>query len=147
MREAVIVSTARTPIGKAYRGAFNDTTAPTLAGHAIAAAVERAGIDGAEVEDVVIGAALQQGSTHMNIARTSLLRAGLPVSVPGQSMDRQADYRRWYDDCHWRWRGADIAGAKRAYERLSLARSVAVGASARHLYEHDRNSGDRFGAL
>lgn len=89
MREAVIVSTARTPIGKAYRGAFNDTTAPTLAGHAIAAAVERAGIDSAEVEDVVLGAALQQGSTHMNIARTSLLRAGLPVSVPGQSMDRQ----------------------------------------------------------
>ena len=89
MREAVIVSTARTPIGKAYRGAFNDTTAPALAGHAIAAAVERAGIDGAEVEDVVLGAALQQGTTHMNIARTSLLRAGLPVSVPGQSMDRQ----------------------------------------------------------
>ncbi|MCX2699404.1 acetyl-CoA C-acyltransferase [Ochrobactrum chromiisoli] len=89
MREAVIVSTARTPIGKAYRGAFNDTTAPALAGHAIAAAVKRAGIDGAEVEDVVLGAALQQGTTHMNIARTSLLRAGLPVSVPGQSMDRQ----------------------------------------------------------
>lgn len=89
MREAVIVSTARTPIGKAYRGAFNDTSAPALAGHAIAAAVERAGIDGAEVEDVVLGAALQQGTTHMNIARTSLLRAGLPVSVPGQSMDRQ----------------------------------------------------------
>lgn len=89
MREAVIVSTARTPIGKAYRGAFNDTTAPMLAGHAIAAAVERAGVSGAEVDDVVIGAALQQGTTHMNIARTSLLRAGLPVSVPGQSIDRQ----------------------------------------------------------
>lgn len=89
MREAVIVSTARTPIGKAYRGAFNDTTAPMLAGHAIAAAIERAGIAGAEVDDVVMGAALQQGTTHMNIARTSLLRAGLPVSVPGQSMDRQ----------------------------------------------------------
>jgi acetyl-CoA C-acetyltransferase len=89
MREAVIVSTARTPNGKANRGAFNDTTAPALAGHAIAAAVERAGIDGAEIEDVVIGAALQQGTTHMNIARTSLLRSGLPASVPGQSMDRQ----------------------------------------------------------
>jgi len=89
MKEAVIVSTARTPIGKAYRGAFNATTAPRLIGHAIEHAVARAGIDPAEVEDVVIGAALQQGTTHANIARTGLLRAGLPVSVPGQSVDRQ----------------------------------------------------------
>lgn len=89
MREAVIVSTARTPIGKAYRGAFNATTAPRLIGHAIEHAVQRAGIDPAEVEDVVVGAALQQGTTHMNIARTGLLRAGLPVTVPGQSVDRQ----------------------------------------------------------
>ncbi len=89
MREAVIVSTARTPIGKAYRGAFNATTAPTLVGHAISHALSRAGIDGAEVDDVVIGAALQQGTTHMNIARTGLLRAGLPASVAGQSVDRQ----------------------------------------------------------
>ena len=89
MKEAVIVSTARTPIGKAYRGAFNATTAPRLIGHAIEHAVQRAGIDPAEVEDVVVGAALQQGTTHMNIARTGLLRAGLPVTVPGQSVDRQ----------------------------------------------------------
>ncbi len=89
MREAVIVSTARTPIGKAYRGAFNDTTAPALAGHAIANAVSRAGIDPAEIDDVVLGAALQQGTTHMNIARTAALRAGLPVTVAGQSIDRQ----------------------------------------------------------
>lgn len=89
MKEAVIVSTARTPIGKAYRGAFNATTAPRLIGHAIEHAVARAGIDPAEVEDVVVGAALQQGTTHMNIARTGLLRAGLPVTVPGQSVDRQ----------------------------------------------------------
>jgi len=89
MKEAVIVSTARTPIGKAYRGAFNTTTAPRLIGHAIEHAVARAGIDPAEVEDVVVGAALQQGTTHMNIARTGLLRAGLPVTVPGQSVDRQ----------------------------------------------------------
>lgn len=89
MREAVIVSTARTPIGKAYRGAFNATTAPRLIGHAIAHAVDRAGVEAGEVEDVIVGAALQQGSTHMNIARTGLLRAGLPVSVPGQSVDRQ----------------------------------------------------------
>jgi acetyl-CoA acetyltransferase family protein len=89
MREAVIVSTARTPIGKAYRGAFNATPSPTLGGHAIAHAVKRAGIDGAEVDDVVMGAALQQGVQGNNIARTALLRAGLPVTVSGQSMDRQ----------------------------------------------------------
>jgi acetyl-CoA C-acetyltransferase len=89
MREAVIVSTARTPIGRAFRGAFNATPSPTLAGHAIAHAVKRAGIDGAEVDDVVMGAALQQGVQGGNIARTSLLRAGLPVTVSGQSMDRQ----------------------------------------------------------
>ena len=89
MRDAVIVSTARTPIGKAYRGAFNDTQAQTLGGHGIAHAVDRAGIDPAEVEDVVMGAALQQGSTHMNVARQALIRAGLPTSVPGMSLDRQ----------------------------------------------------------
>ncbi len=89
MREAVIVSTARTPIGKAYRGAFNDTQAQALGGHAIANAVERAGIDPAEVDDVVMGAALQQGSTTTNIARQSALRAGLPTSVSGMSLDRQ----------------------------------------------------------
>lgn len=89
MREAVIVSTARTPIGKAYRGAFNATTAPRLIGHAIERAIQRADVDPTEIEDVVVGAALQQGTTHMNIARTGLLRAGLPASVPGQSVDRQ----------------------------------------------------------
>ena len=89
MRSAVIVSTARTPIGRAYRGAFNNTPSPTLASHAIKAAVERAGIDGAEVDDVIYGCALQQGHQAGNIARTSLLRAGLPVSVSGMSLDRQ----------------------------------------------------------
>ncbi len=67
-REAVIVSTARTPIGKAYRGAFNDTDAPTMGGHVIAAAVQRAGIDPAEIQDVVMGCAMQQGSSGQNIA-------------------------------------------------------------------------------
>ena len=89
MRSAVIASTARTPIGRAYRGAFNNLPSPTLASHAIKAAVERAGVDGAEIDDVVIGAALQQGHQATNIARTSLLRAGLPTSVPGMSLDRQ----------------------------------------------------------
>jgi acetyl-CoA C-acetyltransferase len=89
MREAVIVSTARTPIGKAYRGAFNDTAAQTLGGHAIAAAVGRAGIAGAEVDDVIMGAALQQGATGGNVGRQCALRAGLPTSVAGMSVDRQ----------------------------------------------------------
>ncbi len=88
MRDAVIVSTARTPIGKAYRGAFNATPSPTLCGHAIASAVERSKVDPAEIQDVIIGAALQQGVQH-TIGRTAALRAGLPVTVAGQSMDRQ----------------------------------------------------------
>lgn len=89
MRSAVIVSTARTPIGRAYRGAFNNTPAPTLAAHSIRAAVERAGIEGGQVDDLVFGCALQQGHQGGNIARNALLRAGLPVSVPGMSVDRQ----------------------------------------------------------
>ncbi len=89
MRSAVIVSTARTPIGRAYRGAFNDTAAQALGGHAIAAAVARAKLDPAEVEDVVMGAALQQGSQGSNVARQCALRAGLPETVPGMSLDRQ----------------------------------------------------------
>lgn len=89
MREAVIVSTARTPIGKAYRGAFNNTDPATLGAHAIREAVKRAGIDGAEVDDVIMGAALQQGGTAGNIARFCAVRAGLPVSVAGMSLDRQ----------------------------------------------------------
>ena len=89
MTDAVIVSTARTPIGKAYRGALNATEGATLLGHAIAHAVKRAGIDPKEVEDVVMGAALQQGSTGGNIARKALLRAGLPVTAAGTTIDRQ----------------------------------------------------------
>ena len=89
MRSAVIVSTARTPIGRAYRGAFNDTPAQTLGGHVIAAAVQRAKLDPGEVEDVIMGAALQQGSQGSNFARQCALRAGLPHSVPGMSVDRQ----------------------------------------------------------
>ncbi len=89
MRSAVIVSTARTPIGRAYRGAFNDTQAQALGGHVIAEAVKRAGIEPGEVDDVVMGAALQQGSTGFNVARQSALRAGLPDSVAGMSVDRQ----------------------------------------------------------
>jgi acetyl-CoA C-acetyltransferase len=89
VREAVIVSVARTPIGKAYRGAFNDTSAQALAGHAISSAVERAKIAPEEIDDVVLGCAMQQGSTHMNVARQGALRAGLPNSVAGMTIDRQ----------------------------------------------------------
>ena len=89
MREAVLVSTARTPIGKAFRGAFNDTQAQELAGHAIYHAVNRAGVETKDIDDVIIGAAGQQGTQQGNIARQSLLRAGLPVTVPGMSLDRQ----------------------------------------------------------
>jgi acetyl-CoA C-acetyltransferase len=89
MREAVIVATARTPIGKAYRGAFNNTQAQSLAGHAIAAAVARASVAPDEVGDVILGAALQQGSSGGNIGRQAALRAGLATSVAGMSLDRQ----------------------------------------------------------
>ncbi|MEC8455855.1 MAG: acetyl-CoA C-acyltransferase, partial [Pseudomonadota bacterium] len=89
MREAVIVSTARTPIGRAYRGAFNDTQAQQLGAHAVRHAVQRAGVEPAEIEDVIMGAALQQGSTGTNVARQVALAAGLPSSVPGMSLDRQ----------------------------------------------------------
>jgi acetyl-CoA C-acetyltransferase len=88
MRDAVIVSTARTPIGKAYRGAFNNVPSPTLAAHAIREAVKRASVDPEEIDDCIVGSAFQQGYQGM-IGRTSALRAGLPVSVPGLSLDRQ----------------------------------------------------------
>ena len=89
MKDAVIVATARTPIGKAYRGAFNNTTAPALGGHAIRQAVKRSGIDPAEVDDVVMGSAMQEGTTGDNIGRHAALMGGLPTSVSGMSVDRQ----------------------------------------------------------
>ena len=89
MREAVIVSTARTPIGKAYRGGFNNTASPTLGGHAVAAAVERAGIEGDRVDDCIIGSAMPQGTQSLNLGRNVALRGGLPVSVAGMTIDRQ----------------------------------------------------------
>ncbi len=89
MRQAVIVSTARTPIGRAYRGVFNNTDAPTLGGHPIAEAVKRAGIEPGEVDDVVMGCAMPQGTQHRNIARLAALAGGLPVTVAGMTVDRQ----------------------------------------------------------
>jgi len=88
MREAVIVAVARTPIGRAYRGAFNDTEAPALAGHVAATAVARAGIDPARIGDVVMGCAAQQGTQGYNIGRLTAAAAGFPDSVPGMTVDR-----------------------------------------------------------
>lgn len=88
MREAVIVSTARTPIGKAFRGAFNDTEAPAMGGHVVKHAVERAGIDPASVDDVILGLAAPQGTQGYNIGRLSAMAAGLPETVSGMQVDR-----------------------------------------------------------
>jgi acetyl-CoA acetyltransferase family protein len=89
MKEAVIVSTARTPIGRAYKGAFNNIKSPTLTAHAIKHAVQRSGVEGAEIDDVIIGSVLTGGSAGGNIARLSTLAAGLPNTVAGQTIDRQ----------------------------------------------------------
>ena len=89
MREAVVVSTARTPIGRAFKGSLNNIKSPTMAGHAIRHAVERAGIDGTEIDDLVLGSVLNIGSAGMNIARTASLAAGLPYTVAAQTIDRQ----------------------------------------------------------
>jgi acetyl-CoA C-acetyltransferase/acetyl-CoA acyltransferase len=89
MVDAVIVSTARTPIGKAYRGALNDTAGATMGGHAIAQALKRSSLEGGEIEDVVMGCAMQEGTTGLNVARRSLLVAGLPVTTAGTTIDRQ----------------------------------------------------------
>lgn len=89
MSDAVLVSYARTPLGRAYRGAFNNTPTQELGGHAIAHAVSRAGVNPTEVDDVILGAALQQGAQGMNLGRQAALRAGLPISVSGMTVDRQ----------------------------------------------------------
>ena len=88
MEEAVVVATARTPIGRAYRGAFNDTEAPVLGGHVIRAALAKAGVDGGEVDDVVLGIAAQQGTQGYNLGRLCTYTAGLPDTVGGMTIDR-----------------------------------------------------------
>src|SRR3954471_10367777 len=87
-KEAVIVAGARTPIGKAYRGSLNATYGATLGAHAVSAAVERSGLEPAEIEDVLIGGSLNEGTTGYNIARQTALRAGLPVQTPGLTVNR-----------------------------------------------------------
>src|ERR1041385_1123849 len=114
MRSAVIVSTARTPIGRAYRGAFNDTQPQALAGHAIAEAVRRASVDPAEIAAVIIAAAIRQGAQGFNVARQAALRAGLPDSVPAMSIDRQCS-------------SGMMAIATAAKEIIDYAMQIAVG--------------------
>ena len=89
MVDAVIVSTARTPIGKAYRGGLNNTAGASMGGHAIRHALQRSGLEGGEIEDVIMGCAMQEGATGLNVARRALLTAGLPVSTAGTTIDRQ----------------------------------------------------------
>ena len=89
MREAVIVSTARTGIGKAYRGALNATRSPTLTGHVLDHAIRRAGIEAGEIDDFVLGTVLGAGTAGSNLARTSVFAAGVPLGVSGQTLDRQ----------------------------------------------------------
>src|ERR1043165_5758925 len=88
MSKALIVSTARTPLAKSWKGSFNMTHGATLGGHVVRAALERAGIEGGEVEDVLMGCATPEGATGGNIARQIALRAGLPVTVSGQTINR-----------------------------------------------------------
>ncbi|MDX1739047.1 MAG: acetyl-CoA C-acyltransferase, partial [Alphaproteobacteria bacterium] len=88
-RHAVLVATARTPIGKAYRGSLNNTEVPSLAGFAIKAAIERAGINAKEVEELTIGSALTQGSAGVNLARHTVFASGLPETVAASTVDRQ----------------------------------------------------------
>ncbi len=160
MREAVIVSTARTPIGKAYRGAFNDTQAQTLGGHAIANALQRASVDPGEVDDVVMGAAMQQGSQGGNVARQALLRAGLPTSVAGMSLDRQCASglmaiataaKEIIDDgmsvTIGGGAGIHFARPERQDEPLSRFGPLARRASRRRLHDDDRDGRDRGRAL
>jgi acetyl-CoA C-acetyltransferase len=89
MKEAVIVSAARTPIGRAFRGAFNNLESPSMSSHAITAAVTRSGVDPAEIDDCIMGAAMQQGTQTMNLGRQAAMASGLPVSVSGMTVDRQ----------------------------------------------------------
>jgi acetyl-CoA C-acetyltransferase/acetyl-CoA acyltransferase len=126
MNDVVILSTARTPIGRAFRGAFNDTTGQRLAAHAIRNAVERAGVDPYSIDDVVIGCAMQQGTTGYNVARQSALLAGLPVTTSGTTVDRQ---------CASGLQAIAIAAARAAVGEFELA--VAGGVESISLVQNE----------
>ena len=120
MREAVIVSTARTPIGKAFKGLFNNTKSPTMASFAIKAAVERAKVDPAEIEDLIMGTAMPAGTAGMNIGRLSALASGLPQQVSGMTMDRQCA-------------SGLMAIATAAKQIMFDGQDVAIGAGQEHI--------------
>ena len=132
MREAVVVSSARTPIGKAYRGLWNDTEAPTMAGISVKAAMDRAGVDPAEIDDVVMGCALSQGTGGYNIGRLAALAAGCPVSVSGMTMDRQCS-------------SGLMSIATAAKQIIHDGMSIAVGAGVEHisLVQNEHQNGYR----
>ena len=132
MREAVVVSSARTPIGKAYRGLWNDTEAPTMAGISVKAAMDRAGVDPAEIDDVVMGCALSQGTGGYNIGRLAALAAGCPVSVSGMTMDRQCS-------------SGLMSIATAAKQIVHDGMSIAVGAGVEHisLVQNEHQNGYR----
>ena len=133
MREAVIVSTARTPIAKAYRGAFNNLTGPSLAAHAMRAAVSRAGLEGGEIEDVTLGCALTQGTTGVNVARHAAQATGLPDGVAGSTIDRQ---------CASGLSAISIAANQVVNEGLSVA--LAGGLDSISLVQNDKWNGYRY---
>jgi len=132
MKDAVIVSTARTPIGRAYRGAFNDTPGQRLAAHAIRHAVERAGIAPADVEDAVLGCAMQEGTTGFNTARQSALLAGLPVTTAGTTVDRQ---------CSSGLQAIAIAAGRIRLDNVPIM--VAGGVESVSLVQNDHRNGYR----
>jgi acetyl-CoA acetyltransferase family protein len=126
MSSAVIVSTARTPIGRAYRGAFNNTSAPALAAHAVQHAVARAGLETGQIEDMVLGCAQQQGTSGFNVARQTVIRAGFPVEVAGTSVDRQCASGL-----------QAIAAAARAVESGDVSIAVAGGVESISLVQNE----------
>lgn len=132
MREALVVSSARTPIGKAYRGLWNDTEAPTMAGISVRAAIERAGVDPAEIDDVVMGCALGQGTGGYNIGRLAALAAGCPVTVSGMTMDRQCS-------------SGLMSIATAAKQIVHDGMNIAVGAGVEHisLVQNEHQNGYR----
>lgn len=133
MREAVIVSTARTPIGKAYRGAFNNTQGTVLAAHAVRAALSRVGLEGGEVEDLTLGCALTQGTTGINAARHVVMAAGLPDTVAGATIDRQ---------CASGLNAIAIAAHQVVTEGASVA--LAGGVDSISLVQNDKWNGYRY---
>src|SRR6056297_203077 len=133
MRDAVIVSTARTPIGKAYRGAFNSLEAPSLAAHAVKAALDRAGLSGGEVDEAVFGSALTQGTSGVNVARHVVQAAALPHSVAGATVDRQ---------CASGLNALAIASHMVATEGVDVA--LAGGIESISLVQNDHWNGHRY---